>query len=453
MCTALHSAARSHPAPEEWQADPEAHESPPVAADMAEWKEEVEVLVQRVVKDITGAFRRNPNIDEIGLIPCPEAKFNRSPIVLVENKLGVESWCIKFLLPYVHNKLLLYRQKKLWLNRDELIDVTCTLLLLNPDFTTAWNVRKELIQSGALNPEKDLQLGKLALTKFPKSPETWIHRRWVLQHLLQEHIPSSVVKKEAGSQVLTEQLQGIVREEMTVCCEAAGRYPSNYNSWSHRIWVLQQLGKLNVKLLVDELSSTKHWVSMHVSDHSGFHYRQFLLKSLLFRAQMDCENLSSVSLPREEEAPRKDLPLWIEEELELSRDLIESYPGHEALWCHRRHVLGLVHQLHNEQSHMEPPQVTSVDTAAVSTGNESRDLCTDFLGYHSNTMDVDGVCDANKQSFTQETKRLKRAPVQDSLIYESELRFIGCILSSCRNAEQSRFAASYRKWLLSLLGH
>lgn len=56
--------------------------------------------------------------DEIGLIPCPEARYNRSPIVLVENKLGVESWCVKFLLPYVHNKLLLYRQRKQWLNKD-----------------------------------------------------------------------------------------------------------------------------------------------------------------------------------------------------------------------------------------------------------------------------------------------------------------------------------------------
>lgn len=56
--------------------------------------------------------------DEIGVIPCPEARYNRSPIVLVENKLGVESWCVKFLLPYVHNKLLLYRQRKHWLDRE-----------------------------------------------------------------------------------------------------------------------------------------------------------------------------------------------------------------------------------------------------------------------------------------------------------------------------------------------
>ncbi|KAI5627999.1 protein prenyltransferase alpha subunit repeat-containing protein 1, partial [Silurus asotus] len=114
--------------------------------------------------------------DEIGLILCPEARYNRSPIVLVENKLGVESWCVKFLLPYVHNKLLLYRQRKQWLDRDTLVDITSTVLLLNPDFTTAWNVRKELLQCGVLNPEKDLYLGKLALTKYPKSPETWIHR-------------------------------------------------------------------------------------------------------------------------------------------------------------------------------------------------------------------------------------------------------------------------------------
>lgn len=32
----------------------------------------------------------------------------------------------------------------------ELIDVTCTLLLLNPDFTTAWNVRYVVFVSGEM---------------------------------------------------------------------------------------------------------------------------------------------------------------------------------------------------------------------------------------------------------------------------------------------------------------
>ncbi|XP_007605886.1 protein prenyltransferase alpha subunit repeat-containing protein 1 isoform X1 [Cricetulus griseus] len=311
---------------------------------MAETSEEVAVLVQRVVKDITNAFRRNPHIDEIGLIPCPEARYNRSPIVLVENKLGVESWCVKFLLPYVHNKLLLYRTRKQWLNKDELIDVTCTLLLLNPDFTTAWNVRKELILSGTLSPIKDLHLGKLALTKFPKSPETWIHRRWVLQQLSQEtSLPSSVAKGNLGP-VPEERTQRLIQEEMEVCSEAAGRYPSNYNAWSHRIWVLQNVAKLDLKILLDELSSTKHWASMHVSDHSGFHYRQFLLKSLISQTAMDASVLQHNSLknePKDEEAtatteePRINLTQLLEEEVEFCTDLINSYPGHETLWCHR----------------------------------------------------------------------------------------------------------------------
>ncbi|XP_059267874.1 protein prenyltransferase alpha subunit repeat-containing protein 1 isoform X2 [Mustela nigripes] len=398
---------------------------------MAETSEEVAVLVQRVVKDITNAFRRNPHIDEIGLIPCPEARYNRSPIVLVENKLGVESWCVKFLLPYVHNKLLLYRTRKQWLNKDELIDVTCTLLLLNPDFTTAWNVRKELILSGTLNPIKDLHLGKLALTKFPKSPETWIHRRWVLQQLIQEtSLPSFVTKGNLGT-VPAERTQRLIQEEMEVCGEAAGRYPSNYNAWSHRIWVLQHLAKLDVKILLDELSSTKHWASMHVSDHSGFHYRQFLLKSLISQTVVDGSVLeqnplrSEPALLKDEEAAasaeeaRINLPRLLEEEVEFSTDLIDSYPGHETLWCHRRHIFYLQHHL--------------------------------SAGPHvSQAMEVDGLNDWSKQGYSQETKRLKRTPAPDSRGLEMEHRFIDQVLSTCRNVEQARFANAYRKWLVTL---
>ncbi|NWW12917.1 PTAR1 protein, partial [Oreocharis arfaki] len=378
--------------------------------------------------------------DEIGLIPCPEARYNRSPIVLVENKLGVESWCVKFLLPYVHNKLLLYRQRKQWLNKDELIDITCTLLLLNPDFTTAWNVRKELILSGTLNPLKDLHLGKLALTKFPKSPETWIHRRWVLQQLIQENsLPSLATKGNLGAAPV-ERIHRLVQEEMNVCSEAAGRYPSNYNAWSHRIWVLQHLAKLTVKVLLDELSSTKYWVSMHVSDHSGFHYRQFLLNSLIRRTVTDNNILVQNQLVNEQnpslqkgeegagteaacaEEQSVDLPHCLDEEMELCTELIDSYPGHETLWCHSDETLNNFHH---------SPATSHVAQA----------------------MDVDGLNESSsKQGYTQETKRLKRAPVQDSLGPEMEYRFVDKVLSTCRDVDQARFATAYRKWLVTFLG-
>ncbi|KAK2513860.1 protein prenyltransferase alpha subunit repeat-containing protein 1 [Columba livia] len=434
---------------------------------MAESPEEVAVLVQRVVKDIRNAFQRNPHIDEIGLIPCPEARYNRSPIVLVENKLGVESWCVKFLLPYVHNKLLLYRQRKQWLNKDELIDTTCTLLLLNPDFTTAWNVRKELILSGTLSPLKDLHLGKLALTKFPKSPETWIHRRWVLQQLIRENsLPSLVTKGNLGAAPL-ERIHRLVQEEMNVCSEAAGRYPSNYNAWSHRIWVLEHLAKLTVKVLLDELSSTKYWVSMHVSDHSGFHYRQFLFKSLIGRTVTDNNvqlqnqmvNEQSPSLQKGEESAGAeaacaeeqsvDLPRRLEEELELCTELIDTYPGHETLWCHRRHVFYLQHHLSNKL-HLLSEVVSSVDNSDGTLNNSHHSPATSHL---AQAMDVDGLNESSsKLGYTQETKRLKRAPMPDSPGPETEYRFIDKVLSTCRDADQARFATAYRKWLVTFLG-
>ncbi|KAL0979009.1 hypothetical protein UPYG_G00179260 [Umbra pygmaea] len=469
---------------------------------MAESEEEVDVLVQRVVKDINNAFKRNPNIDEIGLIPCPEARYNRSPIVLVENKLGVESWCVKFLLPYVHNKLLRYRQRKQWLDREALVDITCTLLLLNPDFTTAWNVRKELLQCGALSPQRDLYLGKLALTKFPKSPETWIHRRWVLKQVVRECSPPETDRKEqnGGEQRdaaertwLSERLHRVLYDEMKVCADAAGRYPSNYNAWSHRIWVLQYMAQGDLKVLHDELSSMRQWVSMHVSDHSGFHYRQFLLKALVKELSQapisspppkDCRpspdprchqaHLSeqvngeaTVAAPGspppspEEKPSLPAVPQLFQQEMDLCTDLIQSFPGHEALWCHRRHVFYLWHHWrmdhnqHNGQGcvirspklkhanpglscrpHVVSPGAVSLEQSENRNGqaHESQDA-----------MEVDGVPDPHC------TKRLKRGPPCPPVL-PTEHGFVASVLDGCRSPEQGRFALAYRKWLDSVIG-
>ncbi|XP_076021247.1 protein prenyltransferase alpha subunit repeat-containing protein 1 [Genypterus blacodes] len=461
---------------------------------MAESEEEVEVLMQRVVKDIRNVFKRNPNIDEIGVIPCPEARYNRSPIVLVENKLGVESWCVKFLLPYVHNKLLLYRQRKHWLDREALVDITCTLLLLNPDFTTAWNVRKELLQCGVLHPEKDLYLGKLALSKFPKSPETWIHRRWVLQQILRQFsVLDHSMKHQQGeqeqveaerSQQLTDCLARTVHQELKVCSDAAGRYPSNYNAWSHRIWVLQHMAKGNTKVFHDELSSTRLWISMHISDHSGFHYRQFLLNELIsefshapasstgsshhrsttdpstpLNGSHDHPNgkLSGTNRAAEEErqgALSKVLELF-QHEMELCSDLIQSFPGHETLWCHRRHIFYLWHHWRREQQRRycssnggsELSLHNNIEPSLMKDGNQS---CGDSVESMNGQRHASEAMELDRVSLPEarDSKRLKRGILMTcppALSFEHS--FLSGILEGCNSPEQRRFALAYRKWL------
>ncbi|XP_057688923.1 protein prenyltransferase alpha subunit repeat-containing protein 1 [Corythoichthys intestinalis] len=453
---------------------------------MADSQSEVDVLVQRVVKDITNAFKRNPNIDEFGVIPCPEGRYNRSPIVVVENKLGVESWCVKFLLPYVHNKLLLYRQRKHRLDKEALVDITSTLLLLNPDFTTAWNVRKELIQSGVLNAEKDLYLGKLALTKFPKSPETWIHRRWVLQQILMRYSAADGSGKQSEgeteqadverNQQSSYQLAQMLHQELKVCSDAACSYPSNYNAWSHRIWVLQHMAKGNIKVFHDELSTMRQWVSMHVSDHSGFHYRQYLLKELIEEFSLtpapsrkcspqhhsrtvpnNCllrsinvlangEQLGIETMDEDKELELAKLFELFYQEMELCSDLIRSFPGHETLWSHRRHVFYLwhqwrwEHQLYYFDSNGEAV-LHNGDTAQLKPGAQSRE------DWGAGTMEVDGI------ALPRDSKRLKRGLRLSSLpSLSSESTFLSAILDRQCNPEQRHFGLAYKKWLDSVIG-
>ncbi|NXP71273.1 PTAR1 protein, partial [Ramphastos sulfuratus] len=262
-----------------------------------------------------------------------------------------------------------------------------------------------------------------------------LSRRWVLQQLIQENsLPSLLTKGNLGA-VPVERIHRLVQEEMNVCSEAAERYPSNYNAWSHRIWVIQHLGKLTVKVLLDELSSTKYWVSMHVSDHSGFHYRQFLLKSLIGRTVTDNNALVQNQMVNEQkeegsagaeaactEEQSMDLSYHLEKELELCTELIDSYPGHETLWSH---------------------------SGDETLSNSHHSPATSHM---AQAMDVDGLNESSaKQGYTQEKKRLKRAPMQDSLGLELEYKFIDNVLSTCRDVDQVRFATAYRKWLVTFL--
>lgn len=122
----------------------------------------------------------------------------------------------------------------------------------------------------------------------------------------------------------------LLQEELTLCEMIANRYHSNYHAWSHRIWTLQHLlpssahwnpKKKTTKSPVlntadpdnsyqlfyhiskseylsvlkseifcvysEEIDSNFKWVSSHVSDHSGFHFRKFLITQM-------CEFLKSI---------------------------------------------------------------------------------------------------------------------------------------------------------------
>ncbi|CDQ90851.1 unnamed protein product [Oncorhynchus mykiss] len=291
-----------------------------------------------------------------------------------------------------------------------------------------------------------------------------IHRngkRWILQQVLRECSSPGPDRKEQGDADrhdaaektrLSEHLHRVLHEEMKVCADAAGRYPSNYNAWSHRIWVLQNMAPGNLKVLHDELSSMRQWVSMHVSDHSGFHYRQFLLKALVRELSQSLPHKANPHHQANGEAtaaapcPSPPSPEDLAS-VELCTDLIKSFPGHETLWCHRRHVFYLWHHWRRDHHYgqgfgSESPQPNHTDAGLSSHPH------TACPGGGQDAMEVDGL-----GPDPRDTKRLKRGPPGPCPpALPSEHSFVASVLDSCRSPEQGRFALAYRKWLDSVIG-
>lgn len=75
-----------------------------------------------------------------------------------------------------------------------------------------------------------------------------------------------------------------------------------------------------MQVLESEIQQTRDWVRSHVSDCSGFHYRQYLLRRV------------------------GSAPL-LAKELALCEELCLLCPGHEAVWSHRRFCLWHLHPL------------------------------------------------------------------------------------------------------------
>ncbi|XP_013395480.1 protein prenyltransferase alpha subunit repeat-containing protein 1-A [Lingula anatina] len=401
---------------------------------------ETENRAIRVLSDLDAAFRRHPDISEFDILPVKEPESNRSPIIVAELALGMELWSARLVYIYCYGKLMKWRSHasgchllhstrsvdaaRNILEPPELLRLSRAVILINPECYSIWNIRKELLQEKHVSVYEELKLSALVLSKHPKSPETFAHRKWILSlscfgadivdnsqiepnqsgnpSLRVSHIIPRVMK------LSTEELKALINEEMRVCTMAAEKYANNYNAWSHRIWVIINLFNCNKQFIMAEYENTRSYVSMHVSDHSGFHYRQFLLSN--------AEQTSSI----------------LQQELDFISELISVYPGHEALWYHRRFI---IHAMYNLQNISKSDAV--IDT---SSSTEGEDL---LIPYDYQTVNVMDHC-----LVPQSSKCAKKLKIDDSGILKSEITKIELIIDSePDNSWQQQLAKAYMKWI------
>ncbi|CAA9996983.1 unnamed protein product, partial [Nesidiocoris tenuis] len=148
----------------------------------------------------------------------------------------------------------------------------------------------------------------------------------------------------------------LLLNEMALCEIAADRYSNNYHAWTHRLWCLHQGMQINQKqFLIRELNWSHAWIQKHVSDYSGFFYRQQVLSCLSEYLQVENDDFvfdwfSSVDKAFNELCSSQqicstvDAPLPLKlifNELNLNSQMVGDFEAHEALWYHRRFNLYL----------------------------------------------------------------------------------------------------------------
>ncbi|KAL4710964.1 hypothetical protein ACJJTC_017929 [Scirpophaga incertulas] len=348
-------------------------------------------LVEKIIKDVDNVMMKNAELYAFDIVPV-EANFqNKSPVLNLENCIGLESWCVKHVYMYCYSELMdkiltkpKRKVRKLTSATAErltkLINIT---LLINPELSTLWNRRREMVIRSFLEKRSELQFTKLVLSRKPKCNDAFTYRRWLLEEIL----------KDGTLQI--NQLNNIVNDELQICELASDKSPNNYHSWNHRMWVVTQLKtytQFDIDFLfIKEYNFSERWIAKHVSDYSCFHYRQFCIQNI-FSISMDrwntFENIIDNSLKRNfiktlavnfpndvtVQASEHDLLTYSEDslinlllcysnktchcvtnnvlicrklevlfhELLLNNDLLRYYKYHETMWYHRRFI---VHQL------------------------------------------------------------------------------------------------------------
>lgn len=137
-------------------------------------------------------------------------------------------------------------------------------LIINPDLTTSYNLRRDSIlqlEFSSENWDEELNYTMMLLTKAPKSYGLWQHRCWILSQL-----DSSIYYEK----------------ELKLTLKLLSLDKRNFHGWAYRRDILDILSSRLGASEIDELYS-KEWefltemINSDISNYSAWHQRRTLL--------------------------------------------------------------------------------------------------------------------------------------------------------------------------------
>ncbi|KAK4883669.1 hypothetical protein RN001_006988 [Aquatica leii] len=234
-------------------------------------------MYEKISNDIKSIISNDPDIKNFCVLPVNENK-NKSPVLYVEHNLALESWCVKYLYAYLYMQLfklkdLLHKHRLPNQNEDDVDKYLITALLIHPGISTFWNMRRELIGNNIIDLGIELKITELVLSNKTKSNEAFAYRKWILNRHFKTIHKSN-----------TSSIRQLLHHELVLTETTAQKSPNNYHAWNHRIWLLESIfGKYYtpdmpeyLDLALEQIDFITKWISIHVSENAGFHYKQYL---------------------------------------------------------------------------------------------------------------------------------------------------------------------------------
>ena len=243
---------------------------------------------------------------------------------LLINKLNVK----KFYL-YSREKLLKLSRKITDLNEIEYDSLSLCVLLINPNFTTAWSTRKSLIDSNRYNNkiqsiiQKEFYINNLILKKNFKCEQAYQHRRWLIKFIC------SISKAQTNQISINDKsLIEFLQSEIDLIKNLSKKLKQNYYCWTYFNWLLNHFLNLD---LIQKILKDKDIIYENPSDFSVLHSRLHLIDLLI-------KNTKDIKI-------KYDVLI---NELELCDDLVLRYSFYSTIWNYRKYFLTLMNKYINQ---------------------------------------------------------------------------------------------------------
>jgi protein prenyltransferase alpha subunit repeat containing protein 1 len=268
------------------------------------------------------ALDKDPDICEVGKSFSQDALVSSYP----DHRVAVAASAVPGLYLHAYQSLFELRSQRYRVKGVDapphsiqaLDKLSKVVLFFNSECATAWNIRKELLESDHTSLYVERNICNVVLQSFPKSRETFAHRRWLIQNAM---------GKLGDQAIVSSKLVDLFMQEQRVCQWCAELARHNYQAWTHRHWIFKHCVNNQIEIfnhLESDLADTEVWLQSHISDYSGMHHRYYVIKYI------GDELCSLMPLPGQ-----KSLTNILTADLAIVSSLILSFPGHQALWYYR----------------------------------------------------------------------------------------------------------------------